>query len=78
MKPLSILGVLLILLGVVSLAYQGISYTTRETVVDIGPIEATAERERTLPLPPLVGIAALIGGVALVVVGARKTGRGAT
>jgi uncharacterized membrane protein HdeD (DUF308 family) len=71
MKPLSILGVVLILLGVVSLAYQGITYTTRETVVDVGPIEATADRERTLPLPPVLGIAALVAGVALVVVGGR-------
>jgi hypothetical protein len=74
MKPLSILGVLLIVLGVVSLVYQGITYTSRETVVDIGPIEATAERERTLPLPPALGIGALVAGVALVVVGGRRAG----
>jgi len=73
MKPLSMLGVLLIVLGVVALAYQGITYTTRETVVDIGPIEATADRERTIPLPPMLGIASLVAGVALVVVGGRRS-----
>jgi hypothetical protein len=62
---MKILGVLLVVLGVVSLAYQGISYTTREKVIDIGPIEATAEKERTIPLPPIIGVLALIGGVVL-------------
>ena len=72
MKPMTVAGILLVLLGVVALAYQGITYTSRETVVDIGPIEATADRERTLPLPPVLGIAAVAGGVLLLVVGARK------
>ena len=72
MKPVAIVGVLLIVLGLAALAYQGITYTSRETVIELGPIHATAERERTLPLPPLVGIAAVAGGVALLVAGARK------
>ena len=67
----SIVGVLLIVLGVAALVYQGVTYTSRETVIDIGPIQATANRERTLPLPPLVGIAAVAGGVALLVAGLR-------
>ena len=66
------LGVLLIVLGVVALAYQGITYTTKETVIDIGPLHATADREKTLRLPPVVGIAAVAGGVVLVIAGARK------
>lgn len=70
-KPTSIAGLVLILLGVVALAYQGITYTTRETVLDIGPLTATAERERTFPVPPVVGGAAVLAGVALLVVGAR-------
>jgi hypothetical protein len=70
-KPASIAAFVLIALGVVALAYQGITYTTRETVIDIGPITATAERERTFPLPPVVGGAAVLAGVALLVVGAR-------
>jgi hypothetical protein len=72
MKPIAIAGVLLIVLGVAALIYQGVTYTSRETIVDIGPIHATADRERTLPLPPVVGIAAVAGGVALLVAGARQ------
>ena len=72
MKPLAIVGIVLILLGVVAHVYQGVTYTTRETVVDLGPLQATADRERTFPLPPVLGIAAVAGGVALLVVGMRK------
>lgn len=72
MKPAVLGGVLLIVLGVIALAYQGIGYTTRETVLDIGPIHATAEREHTLPLSPIAGIAAVIGGAVLLFTGARK------
>jgi hypothetical protein len=72
MKPASILGIVLIVLGLVALAYQGFTYTTREKVLDIGPIHATAEREKTVPLPPLLGIVAVAAGVALVIVGVRK------
>jgi hypothetical protein len=67
-----ILGVFLIVLGVVALAYGGITYTRREKVLDIGPIEATAERRHTVPLPPVLGVAALAGGIALVIAGARR------
>ena len=72
MKPIAMFGVALIVVGLVALIYQGINYTSRETVIDIGPIHATANRERTLPLPPVVGIAAVAGGVALLIAGARK------
>ena len=76
MKPALVIGIILIVLGVVALAYQGISYTTRENkkVLDIGPIEAHAsvEREKRIPLPPILGISALIGGVVLVIVGSKK------
>ena len=67
-----IVGILLIVVGLISLALGGISYTTREKVVDIGPIEATAERHKTIPLPPLLGGLALAGGVALLIAGSRK------
>jgi hypothetical protein len=67
-----LLGIALIILGVVAFAYQGITYTTQEKVLDIGPIKATVEKEKTIPLPPLVGGAALIGGIVLLLVGARK------
>ena len=69
---MKIAGIVLIVLGVAALAYQGITYTTRETVLDIGPLKATADREKTIPLPPLVGAAVVVGGVVLLVVGARK------
>jgi len=72
MKPISIAGIILIVLGVAALAYQGITYTSRETVLDIGPVQATAERQKTVALPPVLGIAAVAGGVALLVVGMRK------
>jgi hypothetical protein len=71
MKPAALAGIVLIVLGVVALVYQGITYTKRETVLDIGPLHATADREKTLPLPPVLGIAAIAGGVALLVVGGR-------
>jgi len=67
-----IVGIVLIILGLVSLALGGISYTKREKVLDIGPIEATAERHKTIPLPPLLGGLALAGGVVLLVAGGRK------
>lgn len=72
MKPVAILGVLLIVAGLAALAYQGFTYTRREKVIDLGPIQATAERERTVPLPPVVGIVAVAAGVALVFAGVRK------
>ena len=59
------IGVILIVLGLVALAYQGISYTTREKVVDIGPIEASKETKKTIPLPPVLGIVAVAGGIFL-------------
>ena len=69
---LLVVAIILIAIGVVSLAYQGISYTTREKVLEVGPIKATAEKERTIPLPPILGGLALAGGVVLLVVGARR------
>jgi uncharacterized membrane protein HdeD (DUF308 family) len=69
---MTVVGVLLIVLGLVALAYQGISYTTRETIIDIGPLEATAERQRTVPLPPVLGVVAVAGGVALLIAGRRR------
>ena len=67
-----ITGIVLIVLGVIALAYGGITYTRREKVLDIGPIEATAERRETIPLPPLLAGLALAGGVALLIAGSRK------
>jgi uncharacterized membrane protein len=72
MKTFTLLGIVLIVLGLAALAYQGFTYTTRETVIDIGPIKATADREKTIPLPPILGIVAVAGGVALMLAGSRK------
>ena len=73
MRPMALVGVVLVVLGVLALLYQGINYTSRETVIDIGPIHATADREKTLPLSPVLGVAALAGGVALLIAGTRKS-----
>jgi dipeptide/tripeptide permease len=73
-KPLGLFGALLVLVGLVALAYQGFTYTQREKVLDIGPIHATADRERTVALPPIVGIVAVVAGLALIVVGQRPRG----
>jgi hypothetical protein len=67
-----IIAIVLIAIGVVSLAYQGFTYTTREKIVDLGPIKATADKTHTVPLPPILGGLALAGGVVLLVVGARR------
>jgi hypothetical protein len=72
MKPMSLAGIVLIVLGLVALVYQGITYTSRETVLDVGPIHATADRQKTLPLSPVLGIVAVAGGVALLIAGARN------
>jgi uncharacterized membrane protein YidH (DUF202 family) len=66
-----LIGVLLIIFGVVALAVGGFSYTKQEKVVDIGPLQATAEKHKTIPISPIAGIAAIAGGVALVVAGSR-------
>jgi hypothetical protein len=69
---MKIVGIILIVLGVVALAYGGFSYTKREKIVDLGPIQATAETRETVPLPPLLGGLALAGGVVLLIAGSRK------
>jgi uncharacterized membrane protein len=63
MKTASLLGFVLIILGVFALAYQGIHYTTHKKILDVGPIQATKEEHNTIPLPPIVGGLALVGGI---------------
>ena len=72
MKTYTLIGIILIVIGIIALAYQGITYTTREKVVDIGPIQMTADKTKTIPLPPILGGIALVGGIVLVVAGGRK------
>jgi uncharacterized membrane protein len=69
MKTASVIGILLIVLGVIALAYQGITYTTHKKVIDLGPIQASTTEHKTIPLPPILGGIALIGGVVLLVAG---------
>jgi hypothetical protein len=72
MKSATLAGIVLIVLGILSFAYQGISVTTQKKVVDVGPIHATKDEKHTLPLPPVIGGILLIGGVALLLSGQRS------
>ena len=72
MKSTSLAGIVLVVLGVLALAYQGINYTRRETVLDVGPIHATADTEKHIPLPPIVGGLAILGGALLLFAGANE------
>jgi hypothetical protein len=73
MKPIVVVGIVLIVLGLVTLAYQGMTYTTREKVVEIGPVQVTAEKEKSFRPPPIVGAAAVGAGIVLIVVGSRRS-----
>ena len=72
MKPLPLAAIILIVLGIVALTYQGITYTITEKAFDFGPIQITAERIHTIPMAPVLGVIALVGGVVLFVVTRRK------
>ena len=76
MKPATIVGIILIVVGAIALAYGGFNFTTHEKkrVVDLGPlkVDANVEKEHSVPLPPILGAVALVGGVALVIVGSKK------
>ena len=71
MKPISWVGILLIVVGALVLAYQGINYTRQKNVIDVGSVHVTAETHERIPLPPILGGLALVGGVVLMIVGAR-------
>jgi hypothetical protein len=72
MKPISWVGILLIVLGALVLAYQGINYTRQKQVLDFGSVHLTTETHERIPLPPILGGLALAGGVVLLVMGARN------
>ncbi len=72
MRSISVLGIILIIFGIFVLASEGISYTKTEKVLDIGPIEATEQHRKTIPIPPVAGGAAVVAGLALVIIGARR------
>ena len=67
----TVLGIVLLVVGIIALGYQGITYTTQKKVVDLGPIQATKEEHHTIPLPPVVGAIALIGGLVVLFTGRR-------
>lgn len=72
---MKLIGYVLIAFGIFALVMGGISYTDRDKVLDIGPVEVQSEQRETIPLSPIVGIAALAGGVALVIAGAKTRSR---
>ena len=72
MKPAASIGIGLNLLGVLGLALGGFSFTHKEKVLDLGPIEATADDKKTVPIPPILGVLAVVGGVVLVATSARR------
>jgi uncharacterized membrane protein len=72
MKPAGIVGIILIVIGIVSLAYGGFTYTKREKVIDAGPLKVTADREKTIPFSPVLGGICLVGGIILVLAGNRR------
>ena len=71
MKPIVMLGIVLIVAGALALAYQGITYTTNEKVVDLGPLKVEAKKEKTIPLPPVLGGVAIVVGLVLLIASSR-------
>jgi uncharacterized membrane protein YidH (DUF202 family) len=72
MKPAGIVGIILIVIGIIALAYGGFSYTKREKIIDAGPLQVSADREKTIPFPPILGGICLVGGIVLVLAGNKK------
>jgi hypothetical protein len=72
MKTLPVVGLILIVLGIISFAYQGINYTTHKKIVDIGPIQASTTEHKTIPLPPILGGLAFVGGIVLLIAGRKE------
>jgi len=73
MKPAGIIGIVLIAIGIIALAYGGFTYTQREKVIDAGPLQVSADRQKTVPFPPILGGICLVGGIVLVLAGNKKT-----
>ena len=71
MRPAAFIGVVLIIVGVLALSYQGVTYQTREKSVDLGPLQITTEQTHTIPLPPILGALAMVGGIVLIARGQR-------
>ncbi|MEY2577428.1 MAG: hypothetical protein QOI49_252 [Verrucomicrobiota bacterium] len=73
MKPIGIVGIILIAIGIIALAYGGFTYTKREKVIDAGPLQVSANREKTVPLPPILGGICLVGGIILLLAGNKSS-----
>lgn len=73
MKPIMLIGLVLIVLGIGALAYRGITYTSHEKIIDIGSFQASADIQRTIPLSPILGGLSLVGGIVLVIIGRKKS-----
>jgi drug/metabolite transporter (DMT)-like permease len=72
MRPAAIVGILLIIVGIAGLAFGGFSFTRKEKVLDLGPIEASADKKESLPVPPILGAIAIVGGAVLLATSARR------
>jgi hypothetical protein len=72
MRPNIILAILLIAAGIAAFVYQGFTYKTREKVIDLGSVHVMADRTKTIPIPPLIGAIAIVGGIVLLVIDGRK------
>ena len=73
MRTHALVAFILIIIGVVAFTYQGFSFTTREKVIDFGPLQMTAEKTHSIPLPPLLGGVTLLAGIALLAMGGKKS-----
>ncbi len=73
MNGRTILAIVLIAIGIISLGYQGFTYTTKKKVIDVGPIEASKSEHHTVSLPPIVGVLALVGGIVILISGSRTS-----
>lgn len=71
MKPTAVLAVILIIIGVIALAYGGFNFTTKEKVAEVGPLKLEKDKTHSVPLPPILGVLALVGGVALLALSRR-------
>jgi uncharacterized membrane protein len=73
MKPAGVVGIVLIVIGVIAMAWGGFTYTTREKVIDAGPLQVSADKEHRVPFSPVLGGICLVGGIVLVAIGNRKS-----
>jgi len=72
-RLMKIVGIILIVLGILALVYQGVQYTSREKILEIGSLKVSADTKKNIPLPPIVGGIALVAGIVLVVMDRRKS-----